>query len=136
MSSNFNEFTWNSSDSKSKTLGWGFEKLTLSQSWTLRQGQGSIAPTCLRAAFTREDPKSVKIQSSHQYLFAHLGSGHIKAVHKMLVKLTPGQRMFSDLGKVRIGCNFDNYLWTSYLHGYLSNNIGDLRQFTKYMKNT
>jgi len=26
----------------------------------------------LRAAFTREDPKSIKIQSSYQYLFALL----------------------------------------------------------------
>ncbi len=40
----------------------------------------------LRADFTRPGPKSVKIQSSHHYLFAHLGSAHVKAAHKMLVK--------------------------------------------------
>jgi hypothetical protein len=44
----------------------------------------------LRAAFTFEDPKFAKIQSSHQYLFALLGSPHVKAVCKMLMKLTPG----------------------------------------------
>jgi len=35
-----------------------------------------------------EDPKSVKIQSSHQYFFALLGSSYVKAAHKMLMKLT------------------------------------------------
>jgi len=37
----------------------------------------------------RADPKSIKIQSSHQYLFALLGSMVIKAARKTLVKLTP-----------------------------------------------
>jgi len=35
------------------------------------------------------DPKSVKIQSSHQYLFALLGLAHVKAARKTLMKLTP-----------------------------------------------
>ncbi len=38
--------------------------------------------------FTQNDPKSVKIQSSRRYLFA-LSVG-IEALHKMLMKLTPG----------------------------------------------
>jgi hypothetical protein len=47
----------------------------------------------LCAAFTRKDPKIVKIQSSYQYLFALLGSASVKALHKMLMKLTPDGRM-------------------------------------------
>jgi len=43
----------------------------------------------LRAAFTHADPKSTKIQSSHPCLFSLLGSVHIKAACKMLVKSTP-----------------------------------------------
>jgi len=34
-------------------------------------------------------PKSVRIQSSQQYLFTLLGSSGTKAVRKMLMKLTP-----------------------------------------------
>ncbi len=51
--------------------------------------QGSITPTCLTAAFMRENPKSAKRQSSHQCLFARLRSAHIKAAQKTLVKSTP-----------------------------------------------
>ncbi len=40
----------------------------------------------------REDPKSVKIQSSCQYLFALLGYASVKASRYMLMKLTPGTR--------------------------------------------
>ncbi len=54
-----------------------------------RLDQGSISPTCLRKAFTHADQKSVKIQSSLQYVFALLGSVHIKTSSKMLKKLTP-----------------------------------------------
>jgi len=36
------------------------------------------------------DPKNPKRQSSHQRLFALLVSSHAKAVHRMLMKLTPG----------------------------------------------
>jgi len=39
--------------------------------------------------FTCADPKSLKIQSRCQYLFALLGFLRKKAVHKMLMKLTP-----------------------------------------------
>jgi len=46
----------------------------------------------LRAAFMFEDPKIVKIQSCRQYLFALLGSARVKAVNKMLIKLTTGGR--------------------------------------------
>jgi len=38
----------------------------------------------------RKSPKNVKIQSSRQYLFALLGYASVKALHKMLMKLTPG----------------------------------------------
>jgi len=43
----------------------------------------------LRAAFTCVAPKSVRIQSSRQYLFTLLGSTRAKAVCTMLMKLTP-----------------------------------------------
>jgi len=44
----------------------------------------------LRAAFTYAGPKSIKIQSSCQYLFALLESVRVKAARKKLMKLTPG----------------------------------------------
>jgi len=50
--------------------------------------QGLISPTFSRAAFMPADPKSAKRQSSHQCLFALLGSMRAKAACKMLVKLT------------------------------------------------
>ncbi len=34
-------------------------------------------------------PKVQKMQSTCQYLFVLLGSAHVKAAHKMLMKLTP-----------------------------------------------
>jgi len=43
----------------------------------------------LPAALAREDPKSPDRKSSHQCLFALLGSTLVKAVSKMLVKSTP-----------------------------------------------
>ncbi len=52
----------------------------------------SISPTCLRNAFTRADLKSVNIKSSCHNLFALLGSELVKAVHKMLMKSTPGHQ--------------------------------------------
>jgi hypothetical protein len=39
----------------------------------------------------RADPKSIKRQSGHQYLFALLGSLSVKAARKMLIKLTLGE---------------------------------------------
>ncbi len=51
---------------------------------------GSISPTCVYEAFTREDPKCAKRQSNHHCLFALLGSPRGKAAHKTLVKLTLG----------------------------------------------
>jgi len=42
------------------------------------------------AAFTRANPESVQIQSSRQYHLRLLGSAHIKAVYRMLMKLSPG----------------------------------------------
>jgi len=58
----------------------------------MKGGLESISSTCLCAALTRKDPKSVKRQSSHLCLFALLGSSHIKAAPKMLMKLTPDAR--------------------------------------------
>ena len=49
--------------------------------------QGSISSTCLYAAFTPADPKSSK---SCLTWLSFLGSAHVKAVGKMLVKLSPG----------------------------------------------
>ncbi len=43
----------------------------------------------LRSTFRRADSESVKVQLSCQYHFMFLGSAHIKAGHKMLMKLTP-----------------------------------------------
>jgi len=61
---------------------------------TLEENQiidlGTISPTYLRTAFTPVAPKSVRIQSSCQYLFMLLGSTGAKAAHRMLMKLTPG----------------------------------------------
>ena len=51
---------------------------------------GSILPTCLWTVFMHKDPKSEKRQSSHQCLFALLGSAYSKAAGKMLLNLTPG----------------------------------------------
>ncbi len=49
--------------------------------------KGSISLTCLPKAFTCSDLKCIKIQWSHQYLFALLGPARIKAAQ--LMKLTP-----------------------------------------------
>ncbi len=54
--------------------------------WNWRQGL--LSPTCLCTAITSADTKSVKIQSCCQYLFALLGSAHVKALRKMLMKLS------------------------------------------------
>jgi len=51
------------------------------------QYQGSISPTCFRTALTDPDPKSIKIQSSCQCLFALLGSALLKVTCKILMKL-------------------------------------------------
>jgi len=42
----------------------------------------------LYAALMHTDPKSAKRQSSHQCLFALLGSASVKAAHKLMMKLT------------------------------------------------
>jgi len=52
---------------------------------------GSISSTFLRKAFMCPDPKRTKRQSSHQCLFALLGSASIKAACKMLMKLAQGE---------------------------------------------
>jgi len=57
-------------------------------SWISRLGVNFT--NVLQAAFTSSDLKSAKRQSSHQCLFALLGSARTKAAHKMLEKLTEG----------------------------------------------
>jgi len=59
--------------------------------------QESISPTYLRTAFTPVAPKSVRIQSSCQYLFTLLGSTGVKAARRMLMKLTPGVDFYNIL---------------------------------------
>ncbi len=44
----------------------------------------------LRTAFALVDPERVRTQSSCQYLFTLLGSTMVKALHRMLMKSTPG----------------------------------------------
>ncbi len=65
-------------------------KSKLSRFKDLTQGRKRlISPTWLCTCFKRPDPKSEKRQSSHQCLFALLGSALVKAVRKMLMKSTP-----------------------------------------------
>ncbi len=47
----------------------------------------------LRTAFALVGPKSVRIQSSSQYLFTLLGSTGVKAVCRTLMKLTLGRQL-------------------------------------------
>jgi hypothetical protein len=61
--------------------------------------QVSISPTYLRTAFTPVAPKSVRIQSSCQYLFTLLGSTGAKAAHRTLMKLTQGVNFINVLCK-------------------------------------
>jgi hypothetical protein len=44
----------------------------------------------LHTTFMHIDPKSIKIQSNCQYLFALLGSARAKTARRTLMKLTPG----------------------------------------------
>ncbi len=64
-------------------------------SWILRghhpQGNwivGSKLPPCLCSALMRKDPKSIKIHSSHQYLFVLLGSASVKVSINYLSHIT------------------------------------------------
>jgi len=51
--------------------------------------QGSISPTFNSKLLRAQILKAQKIHSSCQSFFALLGSVHVKALGKMLVKLTP-----------------------------------------------
>jgi len=51
---------------------------------------GVNSSTYLHTAFTPVAPQSVRTQSSCQYLFTLLGSSSVKAVHRTLMKLSPG----------------------------------------------
>jgi len=48
----------------------------------------------LPAAFMCADPKRAKSTDSFNVFFVLLGSVHVKAVRKMLVKLPPGLKVF------------------------------------------
>jgi hypothetical protein len=50
---------------------------------------GLISPTFYAKLFTRTDPKSAKITIKTSVLFALLETAHVKALCKILVKLTP-----------------------------------------------
>ncbi len=50
-----------------------------------------ISSTYLHEAFTPVAPQSIRTQSSCQYLFMLLGSTSVKAVHRTLMKLSPGR---------------------------------------------
>jgi len=63
----------------------------------------------LQAAFMHVDPKNLHV------FFALLGSVPIKALHKMLVKSTPGWEFTKLLTKIcNILCNFKVLLWSIY----------------------
>jgi len=47
--------------------------------------------------YKRADPKSIKIESNRQYLFELLGSGLVKAVRNMLMKLIPNYETYFNL---------------------------------------
>jgi hypothetical protein len=56
--------------------------------------------TYLCAAFTPVAPQSVRTQSSCQYLFTLLGSTSVKAVRRMLMKLSLGVKIYSLLALI------------------------------------
>jgi len=58
---------------------------------------GSMSPTYLRTAFMPIARKSVRIQSSCQYLFTLLGSTGAKTTSRTLMKLTPGVNVINIL---------------------------------------
>ncbi len=76
----------------------------------------------LRTAFTRVDPKSVRIQSNPQYLFTLLGSTCAKAARRTLMKSTPGYLVF----KVSIWKNAENWAWKECVNANL---LGLIEQF-------
>jgi hypothetical protein len=50
-----------------------------------------------QAAFTRTDHKRARKTVKLSVFFAHLGSAHLKAALKMLMKLTPGVNITNNL---------------------------------------
>jgi len=46
------------------------------------------------SSYAHADPESAKNTAKSSVFFALLGSGRVKAVRKMLVKLTPGNKSF------------------------------------------
>jgi len=57
--------------------------------------QGWISPTCLRSLFTGEDSKSAKKTVKPSVSFCSFGMAHPKAAHKMLVKFSSNELIFS-----------------------------------------
>ncbi len=68
----------------------GFGRLRGEEVSALFAPLGSISSTNLHTAFTPVAPQSIRTQSSCQYLFTLLGSSSVKAVHRTLMKLSPG----------------------------------------------
>ena len=59
----------------------------------------------LRAVFTHADPKSAKKTVKLSRCFVLLGSSHVKAARRMLVKLTPHRILLHAAQKTQI-CNW------------------------------
>ncbi len=77
----------------------------------------------LRAAFVRADPKSVKRYWQLNWIFTLLGSAHVKAALRMLMKLTPGRGRKCEI-------------WTIYVSAFLSFVIpSDCKSANPYLKN-
>ena len=78
-------------------------KLVMSEVWLFCVTTGVNFINVLRVALALVAPKSMRIQSSCQYLFTLLRSTGAKAARRMLVKLTPDVHF--DLGRgFRNGC--------------------------------
>jgi len=79
-------------DMSAKTSEVSPETIRYCEAPFLQSGLNFINILC--TAFTLIGPKSAGIQSSSQYLFMLLGSKGAKAVHRMLMKLTPDGLLF------------------------------------------
>jgi len=74
--------------------GNAIERERESERFLFRKKPGLDFINDLRTAFTPVVPQSVRTQSSRQYLFTLLGPTSVKAVRRMLKKLTPGSSPF------------------------------------------
>jgi len=81
--------------------------------------QGSISPTCLRAAFTCPHPESAQKTVKSSVHFLLLGSVCLKAARKTLVKLIPGITKCLLVPTILCHCSQYTFLlmifWVTYL---------------------